>query len=436
MDKKRVLIFPSGSEGALEIYNALRYNLHFELYGFSGKKNYTDFIYPPGRYYYGDERLFVNHKDFKKTFIDLLKRFEIQYIIPTFDDVALQLTKIGEELPATVVASPYETVTAASDKRLMYQEIRDLDFCPTVYAKAEAVDSYPVFVKPACSTGSKGTALATDFQQLQHILSAQEEPVICEYLPGEEATVDCFTDRHGQLLFVGPRMRERIWHGITFRGKTIPLTEQLGNIAEQLNARLKFRGAWFFQAKRDRNGQFKLLEFSARQATNSSLYTKLGINFSLLSLFDAMEMDVDILFNDCPIEQERKLCASYRFHWEYDAVYIDLDDTLIVHGAVNTTAMKFLYQCINRRKRLVLLTRHFLNLDETLGTHRISKNIFDEIIWIRDDTPKANYIAKERAIFIDNYFKERVLVKKRLGIPVFDVDAIDCLIDDRLVREG
>ena len=43
---------------------------------------------------------------------------------------------------------------------------------------------------------------------------------------------------------------------------------------------------------------------------------------------------------------------------------------------------------------------------------------------------KSDYIKRENSIFIDNYFKERLEVKEKLGIPVFDVDAIECLIDD------
>jgi hypothetical protein len=33
-------------EGVLEIYDALKYNLHFELYGISSRENYTDCISP------------------------------------------------------------------------------------------------------------------------------------------------------------------------------------------------------------------------------------------------------------------------------------------------------------------------------------------------------------------------------------------------------
>ena len=74
------------------------------------------------------------------------------------------------------------------------------------------------------------------------------------------------------------------------------------------------------------------------------------------------------------------------------------------------------------------MTRHFSDLDNTLKQYRISKDIFDDIIWIKDNRLKAEYITEKNAIFIDNYFKERDFVKQRLDIPVFDVNAIDCLI--------
>lgn len=430
MERIKVLIFPSGTEGALDIYQALRYNLHFELYGFSGKRNHTDYTYSEGHYFYGDERLFITHPDFEQTFISLLERYRIQYIIPTFDDVTLRLMGISDRLPAKVVTSPYSTVLLASSKKKMYEKVAEFDFAPAWYLNADDIPSYPVFIKPNVGTASQGACLVENRAQLDAILKETPDVVICEYLPGEEVSVDCFTDRHGDLLFIGPRVRERIWHGITMRGRTIPGNEELRKIATQLNRIVTFRGAWFFQAKRDQAGKFKLLEFSVRQATNSALYGKLGVNFPLLSLFDAMDMDVKILFNDYPLEQERRLCASYRIHYNYEMVYVDLDDTLIVQGKVNTKLMRLIYQCINKGVRVMLLTCHCHDLDDTLKAHRLSRDLFDDVIWITDGTPKSDYITCDKAIFIDNYFKERVNVKAKLGIPVFDVDAVDCLLDD------
>lgn len=50
--------------------------------------------------------------------------------------------------------------------------------------------------------------------------------VICEYLRGEEYTVDCLTDRNGRLLFISPRSRERILAGISVAGITKEVYEK------------------------------------------------------------------------------------------------------------------------------------------------------------------------------------------------------------------
>lgn len=430
MNRKKVLIFPSGNEGALEIYNALKYNLHFELYGASGKKNYTDYLYPEGMYFYTDKRLYITDPDFTAAFSDFITKHGIEYVIPTFDDVALKLAEIQPVLSAKVVVAPYETAVAASDKRLMYKAVENENIAPVIYDSVDDVQDYPVFVKPAVGCGSQGAHIVSSRQELIDAVKDNDNIVICENLPGEEITVDCFTDRHRNLLFVGPRIRERIWHGITFRGKTIPLTDEIRNMAECLNNKLHFRGAWFFQAKRNSSGALKLLEFSVRQSTNSSLYTHVGVNFSALSLFDAMDTDVSVIPNDFVLNQERRITASYHAEIEYDTVYIDYDDTITTHGVVNSSMMRLIYQFINKGKRIILITRHETDLYEDMKSLRISPELFDEIIWLKDNTLKADHIKPNCAVFIDNYYKERLEVHNRYHIPVFDVEAAECLIDE------
>ena len=38
-------------------------------------------------------------------------------------------------------------------------------------------------------------------------------------------------------------------------------------------------------------------------------------------------------------------------------VYVDLDDTLVCKGRLNGDLIKFLYQCVNQGKRIVLLSK-------------------------------------------------------------------------------
>ena len=66
-----------------------------------------------------------------------------------------------------------------------------------------------------------------------------------------------------------------------------------------------------------------------------------------------------------------------------------------------------------------------------LEKYHIDKDLFNEIIHIKDESPKSEYIAHENAIFIDDSFRERKDVSEKCAIPVFDNDGIAALMDWR-----
>ena len=69
------------------------------------------------------------------------------------------------------------------------------------------------------------------------------------------------------------------------------------------------------------------------------------------------------------------------------------------------------------------------NIDETLKKHKVSKDLFDEIIHLKADEKKSDYIKEKDAIFIDDSFRERKDVMQACNIHVFDLDEIEALID-------
>lgn len=427
MNKKNVLIFPAGGENAVNIYDSLKYNLHFELFGATSKKDYSLELYKNDHYYCGN--LLISNNNFISEFNNVLSKFKIDYIIPTHDVIALYLMENESKINAKIVCSPLETARIANSKKLIFEHIKGKFYCPIIYDNVEKINKYPVFIKPDIGAGGKGATIVNSVEQLNTILKTSNNMVICQYLPGNELTVDCFTDRKGQLLFIGPRTRDRITMGISFNSKKVPLTNEIEQIANDLNNLFKFRGAWFFQVKQDYDGNYKLMEFSVRMAGTMALYRELGINFALLSLFDAMNMDIKLLYSDLNIELSRRLQNSYTIDYYYENVYIDFDDTIIVQNKVNTIAMQFIYQCINKNKKIILLSKHSTDLLLDLKKFHIDKSIFNEIIHLKETENKTDFIKANNSIFIDNYFKEREEVQRLKKIPVFDVDAIESLID-------
>jgi len=425
--KHNVLIFPAGSEIGLEIYHALKYSHHVEVFGASGKSDHASFLYEEGRYV-EDASLYVDQAHFIERLNGHLRRLNIEFIYPTHDTIAVFLAEHQAQLAARVITSCAETNRIARSKRKTYTLFRPFDFCPAVFSLPCPDLPYPVFLKPDAGQGGKESVRADDEQDLTFYLRKSPDLLVTEYLPGEELSVDCFTDFHGTLLFIGPRTRERVQMGISFRSTAVDVSDELRHIAQTINATVSLNGAWFFQVRQDRRGRFRLLEFAPRQSSTMGLYRHAGVNFALLSLFNALEIPVQILQNDYPVQLDRCLYNRYKADLSFSRVYVDFDETVIADQRVNERVMAFLYQCRNRGIALGLLTRHRYDIKDTLNRYGIAGSLFAEIIQLADDRPKRDFIDPEGAIFIDNYWFDRRDVKEKLGIPVFDVDAVECLL--------
>ena len=102
--------------------------------------------------------------------------------------------------------------------------------------------------------------------------------------------------------------------------------------------------------------------------------------------------------------------------------------TIVVDDKVNLIVLSFLYQCFNRNIKIILLTKHSTNIYDDLEKYCINKNLFNEIIHLKEDEKKSDYIKQKDSIFIDNYFFDRKEVLNKSGIPVFDVDAVESLL--------
>lgn len=425
--KHNVLIFPAGSEIGLEIYSSLKYSHHVNMYGASGKSDHASFIYDEKHYI--EDSLFINNQNFLNIFNNILIYKKIEFIYPTHDEVAYFLSKNQSRLSAQVLTSNYTTCSIAKSKNETYKVFRNFDFCPQVHCPPYHDIEFPVFLKPNEGQGGKGVQLVENKDDLEFYLKKDSNLVVTEYLPGEEISVDCFTDFNRELRFIGPRTRERVQMGISFRSTSIALSREIEQIAQSINQVVELSGAWFFQAKKSTNGKFKLLEFSPRQSSTMGLYRYTGINFALLTLFNAQKKHIQILTSTNEVQLDRCLHNRFKSNLAFKHVYIDYDETLVTDGRVHELAMAFLYQCRNQDISITLITKHRHNIEESLKINGISEKIFTNIIHLAEHQEKSSFIEPKSAIFIDNYWYDRKAVKDKLGIPVFDVDGIECLLN-------
>ena len=391
MQPKRLLIFPAGSEIAFEILNALKFSKFVEVYGGTSVDDHSEYVYKrliKGFPYVGEPNFleYLNH---------VIKEYGIDCVYPAHDSAGVYLCENADKVNAQVIITDPETTAICRSKKETY---------------AKKIDNLHDLVQ-----------------------SIEEDPslVICEYLPGMEYTVDCFTDRKGNLLVTKIRDRERIRAGISVRSKLKDTDDEVRSIAETINRKLHFRGAWFFQLKRNTSGEYRLLEISPRIPGTMGLSRNCGINFPMLTLFDFWGYDISVIDNGYPIILDRAFYSAYHIDIRYDHVYVDFDDTLIVNSEVNIVLLSFLYQAVQQGKKLHLLSKHTNDIYADMKSYKISAELFDEIIVIPQDDEKYHYIKESSAIFIDDSFAERKKIHDELGLYVFDVDMVEGLLDWR-----
>lgn len=419
----KVLVFPAGSEIGLEIHSALKYSKDVEVYGATSTSDHSEVVY---------KRLFsglptIEEDSFIESLNAIIDEASIDFVYPALDSVQLVLAESAEHVHATIVSSPLRTVEICRSKRLTYESLKGLWFVPRVYYALEDVERYPVFVKPNQGQGSQGAETVYRDSRLEERLKG-EDVVVCEFLPGDEYTVECLTCEK-DLVYIAARKRERTKAGIAVRSSPIMLTDELRDIAATLNAAFCFRGAWFFQVKKDRHGKCRLLEVSPRIPGTSVVSRVQGVNLPLLTLYSFLGYRYDISRQRIPLTVERAFINRFVLDIDYDTVYIDLDDTIITDDRVNVDAISFLYQLKNEGKAAMLLTRHRGDVLSYLAEYCIDEHLFSKIVHLDENDEKTDYIEGDNAIFVDDSFSERMRVLQRKGIPVFDVDSLEALFD-------
>ncbi|HGW6106203.1 TPA: ATP-grasp domain-containing protein [Citrobacter werkmanii] len=418
-----VLIFPAGTEIGREIYLSLRYekNINLVLAGAdydSHARHYTS------EYHIVPD---VTHCDWLPTLQALVLQENINYIFPAHDEALLALSENRDALSATVLCPSQETCQITRFKSKTYQALKHSIPTPQIFNDVTEIEQWPVFVKPDRGQGAQGATRVDTPAMLASLQAERDDLIVCEYLSGEEFTVDCFSDRAQGLLFCQPRIRSRIRAGIAMTSTLVSLPE-VDAYARAISQQLQLYGAWFFQLKRSTSGTLTLLEVAPRIAGTMALNRVAGINFAMLTIYESMQININLLPTFNNIQITRSLSNKYKHKINFEHVYIDYDDTIVVKNKLCLPTITFLYQCINHGIKIHLITRHARNITHELQQRHIH-SIFETINQLNFNDKKSNYIFESNAIFIDDSFSERLEVSKNKNIPVFDISMIEVLIE-------
>jgi hypothetical protein len=423
---KNILVFPGGTEIGLEINKSLRHIKDIQLYSAGSD------VSNPAPYFYKRHFILptIYEKDWIKKLNELIHENNINFIFPAYDDIIVALAKNKAKINTEIISSPLETCILTRSKSETYKCFENIIPVPKIYRNNEIIETYPVFLKPDKGQGSKDTYLVKSDKEYNLLMEKKKKLIAIEYLPGKEFTIDCFSDREEGILFCQGRLRNRIRNGISVNSRIVE-NKKFREYAEKISSHLDLYGAWFFQLKESKDFELKLMEIAPRIAGTMALNRVRGINFPLLSLYEHQRIKLEIMINNFDIIIDRALQNRYDINISYKTVYVDLDDTLILKNQVNAELIKYLYQCVNKKKRIILLTRHKEKIQNTLKKYKISDLLFDEIRYVGKNDLKSDYIKDRNSIFIDDSFSERKDVASKRNIYTFDCSMIDCLLEDK-----
>lgn len=423
-----ILIFPGGIENGIEIFKSLRHCKEVNLFSVSSNVPNQAF------YLYKNNNIARDVRDEKwiDDINEIVKKNKIDLIYPANSIIIDYLSANREKINCDILLPEKSVLELTRSKRRTIDCLKDVIATPVTYNNIDEIFSYPVFIKPDQGYGAQGAMIINSRQELENIDFTKF--AVQELLPGKEYTVDCFSNKDGKLLFSGARERSRIRMATSMHADILPseIEKECEEIANKILQRIKITGAWFFQLKEDKNKKLRLLEIDIRIAGTMCFNRARGVNFALLSIFQFYGHNVSILTNNIEISLDRCLQNRYIIKYDYDTVYVDLDDAIIVHDKLNIELISFLYQCVNKNKKIILISKNLQSDKEAyLKKWKISE-LFDEKIWLKEEDHKYQYMKKNNAIYIDDSFSQRQKVAKEIGIPTFDVSMIEVLIDERI----
>ena len=318
----RLLMTGGGAPGAAGILKCLKMRGDLDIIVgdasklSSGAKLHDNFVTLPH----------ASNTNFIELMLEICQKNAVDIIFPLVTKelpLFASAKKLFAQINTSIIVSDEQSLMLANDKLALYETLaptaKDIPAfegvtnANMISAAAEKLGfpEKPVVFKLAISNGSRGIrVIDNDFDRLTGLLyekpnslyiSMEEilkivgdqnipQAMICEYLPGEEVTVDTICS-DGRMLLCLIRTRDKINSGISQAGRFInhpPIEASAASIIKKLN----LEGPIGFQYKKSSGGDFKLLEINPRIQGTSVSSLGLGINLPSLAIDNLFGADI------------------------------------------------------------------------------------------------------------------------------------------------
>jgi carbamoyl-phosphate synthase large subunit len=171
----------------------------------------------------------INDPNYIHSIINACILENISLVVPTIDTDLLLLAKnkifIEENTNAKVLISDTRVVEICRDKIKTQKFLEENGFgIPKMYTEEEIEYGniqFPLFIKPKSGSSSINAFKVNNSNELKIYKGIINNPIIQDFMEGEEFTTDVFLDFEGNVITIVPRLRIATRSGEISKGKIV-----------------------------------------------------------------------------------------------------------------------------------------------------------------------------------------------------------------------
>lgn len=240
----------------------------------------------PAIYHADNHRIIpkISSDEFIEAIITVCKEEKIDLIVPTIDTELEKLSNNKELIEvntnAKVLVSREEVIKICRDKYSTQKFFESNGFeMPRLIDKKDIENKnykFPLFIKPLNGSSSINTFKVNNLKELEFFLEYVPEPIVQEFIEGDEFTIDVFTDFNSNPITIVPRQRLATRGGEVAKGVTKKDREIIAEIKRIIEV-LKPIGHITVQCMKTKNG-IKFIEINPRFGGGAPISIKAGAN--------------------------------------------------------------------------------------------------------------------------------------------------------------
>ncbi len=224
----------------------------------------------------------IDSGKYVEAIINVCNEEGISLIVPTIDTELILLAQnrelIEEQTGAKLLISDMNVINICRNKLNTQAYMEEHGFkVPRLYSQEELKRDdlpFPLFVKPVDGSSSIDTYKVNNKKELEAILTLVKEPMVQDYMDGDEYTIDVFLDFDSNIITMVPRLRMATRSGEIAKGRIVRDTEIIEDVTRLMKC-LRPIGHITVQCRKTHRG-IEYIEINPRFGGGAPMSIKAG----------------------------------------------------------------------------------------------------------------------------------------------------------------